>query len=89
MQHAIGFGWFTQPLSASTAAGRKTSGRLVWHGGATGGYRSFLGLLPERSSAVVILSNSTAEVDPVLVWPVLRALVREVPLTSPAGRLKP
>ena len=81
---AIGFGWYTQPLGVdetskpeSPDGGPRTPARLVWHGGATGGYRAFLGLLPEHGSAVVVLSNSTAAVDPALTWPTIRAIVRE------------
>jgi CubicO group peptidase (beta-lactamase class C family) len=33
--------------------------RIAWHNGATGGFRSFVGLNKEKGSAVVILSNTT------------------------------
>lgn len=36
---------------------------LIWHNGATGGYTSFIGCLPEAGVGVVILNNSTANVD--------------------------
>jgi CubicO group peptidase (beta-lactamase class C family) len=72
-EQAIGLGWFVQPMPAP---GRGPT-RLVWHNGATGGYRAFLGMLPEYGSAVVVLSNTTAAVDPNLSQPVLRALLRE------------
>lgn len=77
-ERSVGLGWFVQPIrdpDQSSAA----PGRLIWHGGATGGYRTFLGLLPERGCAVVILSNSAADVDPALVTPLVRGLMREYP----------
>jgi D-alanyl-D-alanine-carboxypeptidase/D-alanyl-D-alanine-endopeptidase len=36
---------------------------VLWHNGGTGGYRSFLGLMPESGRAVVVLSNSFHSVD--------------------------
>ena len=45
----LGLGWFV---------GEKTD-PVVWHGGATGGVRSFMGFLPESNRAVVVLANST------------------------------
>jgi CubicO group peptidase (beta-lactamase class C family) len=36
---------------------------MVWHNGGTGGYRSFIGLNPARSEAVVLLSATTADID--------------------------
>jgi CubicO group peptidase (beta-lactamase class C family) len=40
---------------------------MVWHNGGTGGYRSFAGFVKESRTAVVVLANSTEEVDPVAV----------------------
>lgn len=37
--------------------------RIVWHGGRTGGYRSFIGFDPARKMGVVVLSNSVEGVD--------------------------
>lgn len=36
---------------------------VIWHNGGTGGYRSYLGLIPDRRCAVVVLSNSDHSVD--------------------------
>jgi len=36
---------------------------MVWHNGGTGGYRSFVGILPEAKVGVVVLSNSSTSVD--------------------------
>lgn len=35
----------------------------IWHNGGTGGYRSFLGLIPEKKLVVVLLSNSAQPAD--------------------------
>jgi D-alanyl-D-alanine-carboxypeptidase/D-alanyl-D-alanine-endopeptidase len=45
----IGLNWIT------TVAGADT---IVWHNGGTGGYRTFIGLMPTKKKAVVILTNS-------------------------------
>jgi CubicO group peptidase (beta-lactamase class C family) len=36
---------------------------LIWHNGGTGGYRSWIGFIPARQSAVVVLSNTARSVD--------------------------
>jgi len=46
----IGLNWFILHAASDT---------IVWHNGGTGGYRTFIGLLPSRKMAVVILTNST------------------------------
>ena len=38
-------------------------GRILWHNGGTGGYRSFIGFDPQRRFGVVVLSNSAISVD--------------------------
>jgi len=45
----IGLNWITQPAGDH---------RLVWHNGGTGGYRTYMGLIPERGIGVVVLTNS-------------------------------
>jgi serine-type D-Ala-D-Ala carboxypeptidase/endopeptidase len=47
----IGLAWMT------------TDKGMVWHGGGTGGYRSFLGFKADGRRGVVVLSNTTAIVD--------------------------
>ena len=37
---------------------------ILWHNGATGGFRSFAGFAPEARSAVVLLANSRRGPDP-------------------------
>jgi CubicO group peptidase (beta-lactamase class C family) len=39
--------------------------RFIWHNGGTGGYRSFVGFIPEQDVAVVVLANSAKSVDSV------------------------
>jgi serine-type D-Ala-D-Ala carboxypeptidase/endopeptidase len=53
---AVGIGWFTR-----LSAGGEPS--MVWQHGATGGSRSFVAAIPERGIGVVVLSNTTADVD--------------------------
>jgi CubicO group peptidase (beta-lactamase class C family) len=38
-------------------------GRVIWHNGWTGGYRSWVGFDPKRRTAVVVLSNSANPVE--------------------------
>jgi D-alanyl-D-alanine-carboxypeptidase/D-alanyl-D-alanine-endopeptidase len=51
-----GLGWVSLPL-------RGDPRRMLWHNGGTGGFRSFLGLVPDTSVGVVVLSNSARSVD--------------------------
>lgn len=50
---------------ARLAAGplARAPGPLLWHYGGTNGFRSFVGVLRDRSIAVVVLSNSARSVD--------------------------
>ena len=41
----------------------RPAGKIVWHNGGTGGYRSFTGFDPARRIGVVVLSNVDASVD--------------------------
>ncbi len=52
----IGLGWHLTPLLSNG----KT---MVWHNGGTGGYRSFAGFVKETRTAVVVLTNTAADVD--------------------------
>jgi CubicO group peptidase (beta-lactamase class C family) len=53
---AIGLGWTRLPLLG-------TEHELLFHNGATGGFRSFAGFVPATHTAVVVLSNSARSVD--------------------------
>ena len=45
----IGLNWLSLYAGADT---------IVWHNGGTGGYRTYIGLLPSRKMAVVVLTNT-------------------------------
>jgi CubicO group peptidase (beta-lactamase class C family) len=49
---SIGLNWLIAHIGADT---------IVWHNGGTGGYRSFVGLVPSRKAGVVVLTNSGGE----------------------------
>lgn len=51
---AIGLGWMH-----STIGGH----RLIWHNGGTGGFRSFIGFLPDEQRGFVLLSNGNGNLD--------------------------
>ena len=44
----VGYGWRVQTKHGNT---------IVWHGGATGGYRCYIGFDPEARVGVIVLSN--------------------------------
>ena len=50
----IGFGWLIQ---------KKHESEIVWHNGGTGGYHSFIGWDRKTGLGVVVLSNSTNDID--------------------------
>ena len=64
----VGFCWMRQKSPGGDAT-------LIWHNGGTGGYRSFLGFIPESNIGVVVLSNSAHSVD-ALALSILRELER-------------
>lgn len=53
----VGLGWHLSPLPDGTRT-------MVWHNGGTGGYRSWAGFVKETRTAVVVLANSTHDIDP-------------------------
>ncbi len=52
----IALAWHRMQLS-------KNGAKIVWHNGGTGGYRCWAGFVAETKTAVVVLSNSAADVD--------------------------
>ncbi|MCZ7375355.1 serine hydrolase domain-containing protein [Micromonospora sp. WMMC250] len=52
----IGYGWFTT---------RHGDREIVWHNGATGGFRSYVGLERATGRAVVVLGNTDKGVEPI------------------------
>lgn len=51
----IGFGWFTTDYDGRS---------ITWHNGATGGFRSYIGLDREAGRGVVVLSNTAIGAEP-------------------------
>jgi D-alanyl-D-alanine-carboxypeptidase/D-alanyl-D-alanine-endopeptidase len=74
----IGLVWLTQV---------RPDGNIIWHGGNTGGYSSFIGFTADRKHGVVILTNVAADVDALAFatlrpsWP-MPAVHKKVVLTS-------
>lgn len=71
----IGLCWFMRPVELPEGGGATTT--LVWHNGGTGGYRSFIALFPERQTTVVVLANTTKQLDPDFTWPILSAILTD------------
>jgi D-alanyl-D-alanine-carboxypeptidase/D-alanyl-D-alanine-endopeptidase len=63
----IGFGW----IAVKSAKGSD----LIWHNGGTGGYRSFIGVIPDAKVGLVVLTNAQTNPDPIAMK-ALNALVR-------------
>jgi serine-type D-Ala-D-Ala carboxypeptidase/endopeptidase len=63
----IGLAWIT----------RKSDGGkdLTWHNGGTGGYRSFIGVIPDEKAGIVVLTNANSNPDP-LALQTLNALAK-------------
>ncbi len=49
----VGLGWMINPTTGG-----------IWHNGGTGGYRSFLGFMPEQNVGVVVLCNTALMREP-------------------------
>ncbi len=54
-QRRLGLGWHFEKLPHCVA---------LWHNGGTGGFRTFLGFVPETKTGVVVLANRARSVDP-------------------------
>ena len=50
----VGLGWHIS---------KGEHGDLIWHNGATGGYRAFIGFIKEDKKGVVVMTNSDANID--------------------------
>ncbi len=55
---AVYLGWMGLRLAPSFG-----SVDLIWHNGGTGGFRSWIGFIPAKQAAVVVLSNTARSVD--------------------------
>lgn len=53
---SVGLGWHLTPIPGAA----HTS---LWHNGGTGGFRSYLGLLPGADAGVIVLANTASSVD--------------------------
>ena len=65
----IGLGWHILKIG---------SGRIIWHNGGTGGYRTWAGFDPDRKVGIVVLSNSSIGADDIG----LHLLTPAIPLVS-------
>lgn len=74
-RHGVGYGWFRR---------RGASGDYWWHNGGTGGFRSFVGVMPARGVGVIALSNSAISVDELAA-----ELLGDLPRRTPAGGNSP
>ena len=76
------------PLAASVEATldwvaiKNSDDRIIWHTGGTGGYRSFVGILPNAKVGVVVLSNSFAGIGDIG----LHLLDPDLPLVPPPSQ---
>jgi CubicO group peptidase (beta-lactamase class C family) len=74
----IALGWSSLDPGGSEDA-------ILWRGGATGGHRSYVGMAETRGVGVVVLSNTTADVEP-LGRRILRHLIaRSRPAAGQGG----
>ena len=55
---------------------------MIWHNGGTGGFRSFLGFTEQGGLGVLILSNSSEDVDDLAIE-LLRDLAKPPPSPPP------
>jgi CubicO group peptidase (beta-lactamase class C family) len=74
----IGLAWMIR-------AGNSERGPLLWHSGATGAYTSFLGMLPERGIAVVVLSNTQVSSEGLVAEMLGAKLGRALEARAPAA----
>lgn len=58
-KRVIGLGWNINYIFNS----EHTIDKIIWSGGATGGYRSYIGFIENEKIGVVILANTTKNVD--------------------------
>jgi CubicO group peptidase (beta-lactamase class C family) len=54
---SVGYGWFSTLLS------EKSNQPVIWQNGAAPGYRAFIGMVKDKQTGIVILSNSANSVD--------------------------
>ncbi|MBL9213163.1 MAG: serine hydrolase [Opitutaceae bacterium] len=78
----VGGGAPTRQSGLAWVIERRPAGTRIWHNGATGGYRSYVGFDPDRRAGVVVLTNHARGVEALG-----EALLAGVPLAdTPAQR---
>jgi serine-type D-Ala-D-Ala carboxypeptidase/endopeptidase len=68
-RQSIGLCWFREPLP-------QIKDEWIWHNGGTGGFRSFLALVPAKNLGVVLLGNSPHSLDK-LAEDIVKALAKD------------
>jgi hypothetical protein len=53
----VAYGWHIDQLNGILSGVWK----IVWHNGGTGGFRSYMGLIPGKQRGVIVLSNQESE----------------------------
>jgi serine-type D-Ala-D-Ala carboxypeptidase/endopeptidase len=80
----MAYGWEAKTRDGNT---------IIWKGGATGGYRTYMGFDPKSRTGVVVLSNmlraAMDEIGPHLLHPTSYALSKMGPLARPEITLDP
>jgi D-alanyl-D-alanine-carboxypeptidase/D-alanyl-D-alanine-endopeptidase len=71
----IGLNWFSVHARTDT---------IVWHNGGTGGYRTFLGLVPSHRIAAVVMTNTSGEGADDIGMHLLDSLIPLAPKPEPA-----
>jgi CubicO group peptidase (beta-lactamase class C family) len=67
---AIAHGWHIDRTNGAIFGIKE----IVWHNGGTGGFRSYIGFIPEKKTGIVILSNQASEeLDRLAISMILRA----------------
>lgn len=67
----IAKGWHIDELSGKSDG----IGKIIWHNGGTGGFRSYIGLVPGSRTAVVVLANQSNEsLDDLAIQLLIRAV---------------
>lgn len=59
-------GWLDarfSPMALGWHEDSNPGGRVLWHNGGTGGCRSYTAIVPARRAGVIVLANSTCDVD--------------------------
>lgn len=72
-ERSMGLGWIVE----WDQDGEDRPITTVWHNGGTGGYRSFVWLVPVKNMTLVVISNSEKELEESVARVITRGLLRE------------